>query len=87
MPGGQYHRDHYEAVELSILPHKERCAAGIAAELFMKPVSAAAGDGDLFGRDMTKEDAVRYLFGDQHEHLGQSIAYARSNGVVPPWSK
>ena len=41
----------------------------------------------LFGKDMTKEDAVRYLFGDQHEHLGQSIAYARSNGVVPPWSK
>jgi hypothetical protein len=21
-----------------------------------------------------------------HEHLGQSIAYARANGVVPPWS-
>jgi len=41
----------------------------------------------LFGRDMTKEDAVRFLFADQHEHLGQSIAYARSNGVVPPWSK
>ena len=36
----------------------------------------------LFGRDMTKEDAVRFLFGDQHEHLGQSIAYARFNGVV-----
>jgi hypothetical protein len=41
----------------------------------------------VFGKDMTKEGAVRYLFGDQHEHLGQSIAYARSNGVVPPWSK
>ena len=41
----------------------------------------------LFGKDMTKEGAVRYLFADQHEHLGQSIAYARSNGVVPPWSK
>ena len=41
----------------------------------------------LFGRDMTKEEAVRYLFADQHEHLGQSIAYARSNDVVPPWSK
>jgi uncharacterized damage-inducible protein DinB len=41
----------------------------------------------LFGRDMTKEDAVHFLFGDQHEHLGQSIAYARSNGVTPPWSK
>ena len=41
----------------------------------------------LFGRDFTKEGAVRYLFADHHEHLGQSIAYARSNGVVPPWSK
>ena len=27
------------------------------------------------------------LLGDQHEHLGQSIAYARSNSIVPPWSK
>ena len=25
--------------------------------------------------------------GHYQEHLGQSIAYARSNGVVPPWSK
>jgi len=41
----------------------------------------------VFGRDMTKEEAVRYLFGDQHEHLGQSIAYARSNAIVQPWSK
>ena len=24
---------------------------------------------------------------DMHEHLGQAIAYARVNGVVPPWSK
>src|SRR5215467_2861198 len=41
----------------------------------------------IFGKDMTKEGAIRYLFADQHEHLGQSIAYARTNGVVPPWSK
>jgi uncharacterized damage-inducible protein DinB len=41
----------------------------------------------LFGKEMTKESAIRYVFGDQHEHLGQSIAYARTNGVIPPWSK
>ena len=41
----------------------------------------------LFGRDMTKQSAVMLILEDQHEHLGQSIAYARSNGVVPPWSK
>ena len=41
----------------------------------------------LFGMDMTKQGAVLFLLQDQHEHLGQSIAYARTNGVKPPWSK
>ena len=41
----------------------------------------------LFGEKMTKQDAVMLILEDQHEHLGQSIAYARTNGVVPPWSK
>src|SRR6204780_244082 len=41
----------------------------------------------LFGEDMTKQGALMLILEDQHEHLGQSIAYARSNGVVPPWSK
>jgi hypothetical protein len=41
----------------------------------------------MFGMDMTKQGAALMLIFDQHEHLGQSIAYARSNGVVPPWSK
>jgi len=38
----------------------------------------------LFGRDWTKRDAVMHVLQDQHEHLGQSIAYARTNGVVRP---
>jgi uncharacterized damage-inducible protein DinB len=41
----------------------------------------------MFGMDTTKQGAIMFLLSDQHEHLGQSIAYARSNGVVPPWSK
>jgi uncharacterized damage-inducible protein DinB len=41
----------------------------------------------LFGEDFTKQAAVMLILGDQHEHLGQSIAYARTNGIVPPWSK
>jgi hypothetical protein len=28
----------------------------------------------LFGEDMTKQGAVMLILGDQHEHLGQSIA-------------
>jgi hypothetical protein len=30
---------------------------------------------------------VLMVSGDQHEHLGQLIAYARSIGITPPWSK
>ena len=41
----------------------------------------------LFGQQTTKEGAVLMVVLDQHEHLGQSIAYARTNGIVPPWSK
>jgi uncharacterized damage-inducible protein DinB len=42
---------------------------------------------DFFGKKMTKRGIVLAVIGHSHEHLGQSIAYARSNGVVPPWSK
>lgn len=31
-------------------------------------------------------DVVYILVADAHEHLGQSIAYARMNDVVPPWT-
>ena len=41
----------------------------------------------LFGSDTTKRGAIQMLLNDQHEHLGQLIAYARVNGIVPPWSK
>jgi hypothetical protein len=31
-------------------------------------------------------DVIYILVADAHEHLGQSIAYARANGIVPPWT-
>lgn len=31
-------------------------------------------------------DVVYVLVADAHEHLGQSVAYARENGIVPPWT-
>ncbi|MGE0352851.1 MAG: DinB family protein [Gemmatimonadales bacterium] len=41
----------------------------------------------LFGMDMTYRGAMLLLTTHAHEHLGQMIAYARTNGVVPPWSR
>jgi uncharacterized damage-inducible protein DinB len=41
---------------------------------------------DFFGSQITKRSALMGLLSHIHEHLGQSIAYARMNGVVPPWT-
>src|SRR5216684_731238 len=40
----------------------------------------------MFGRDATVEGLLFTMANHMHEHLGQAIAYARVNGVVPPWS-
>lgn len=52
-------------------------------------LDAAAITGTIksFGQDATIIEASFIMSGDLHEHLGQLIAYARSNGVKPPWSK
>ncbi len=41
---------------------------------------------NLFGGDSTVRGALMLVVTHCHEHLGQSIAYARTNGVAPPWS-
>jgi len=42
---------------------------------------------DYFGRPMQIDANIVISMGDMHEHLGQLIAYARTNHVVPPWSR
>jgi uncharacterized damage-inducible protein DinB len=41
----------------------------------------------LYGRDVPRWAVLLQLVTHMNEHLGQSIAYARMNGVVPPWSR
>ena len=41
----------------------------------------------MFGMKTSVRNALFILLGHIHEHLGQSIAYARTNGVVPPWTE
>jgi uncharacterized damage-inducible protein DinB len=40
----------------------------------------------IFGRDAIVAEAMLGIATHDHEHLGQAIAYARMNSVVPPWS-
>lgn len=50
------------------------------------PDTDAEGMIDLFGSKMTKRALLLAIAEHAGEHLGQSIAYARVNGMVPPWS-
>jgi hypothetical protein len=39
-----------------------------------------------FGPEASAGDVLYLIAMDAHEHLGQAIAYARVNGIVPPWT-
>ena len=46
-----------------------------------------AKETKMFGKPATYETVLFTMANHMHEHLGQSIAYARTNGIIPPWSK
>jgi uncharacterized damage-inducible protein DinB len=39
------------------------------------------------GGETTVDGVMLRILVHNHEHMGQSIAYARTIGVVPPWSQ
>ena len=51
------------------------------------PASSLSAKQKIFGSEMTGQQLWILTATHLHEHLGQMIAYARSNGIVPPWSK
>ncbi|MGQ0715286.1 MAG: DinB family protein [Gemmatimonadaceae bacterium] len=56
-----------------------------------KSLSETKGDRlsqpvSMFGMNLTSQKAWIMGTTHVHEHLGQLIAYARSNGIAPPWS-
>ena len=54
---------------------------------------AALNDADadkpqkMFGQQTTLRGSFILITGHTGEHLGQSIAYARANSIVPPWTE
>jgi uncharacterized damage-inducible protein DinB len=59
---------------------------------FMKDAIRQISDDSLesrmkfFGREITVRSCLLTYITHVHEHFGQSIAYARMEGVVPPWT-
>jgi uncharacterized damage-inducible protein DinB len=60
---------------------------------FFRQAILALNDSDMdkpqkmFGRQTTVRGSFIAITGHMGEHLGQSIAYARVNGIVPPWTE
>lgn len=57
------------------------------AELEALDPAQMTGRRAVMGQQRSAVDAALMIGGDLHEHLGQMIAYARMNKIVPPWSK
>lgn len=71
-----------EAVIARLRESFEYAAAAIKAV----PAKDLDAEINFFGFPASKRAYILILLGHAHEHLGQSIAYARTLGVVPPWS-
>lgn len=60
---------------------------------YVRSVAASMSASDLdqttmlYGREVGQWAVLLQLVTHMSEHLGQSIAYARMNDVVPPWSR
>lgn len=84
---GENDLEHSTTDKAQVIAELKKANAAVRAALL------AMSDADLdkatkiFGMDMTYRGVILLLETHVHEHLGQMIAYARSNGIVPPWSQ
>jgi hypothetical protein len=80
---------HFESMSSKpeVLKHLKEGFDYAAKSLLDLDPAKLAGQQKLFGGNHTIIETSFDMTDDLHEHLGQLIAYARMNGVVPPWSK
>ena len=70
-----------------VIEHLNKGFAHAKKELQALDPATLTGKRKVMGQDRSAADVVLFIGGDLHEHLGQMIAYARTNHIVPPWSK
>ncbi len=93
LPAGSLADFDPEEARLNKLPDDQLIAAMDRA---MQSLSATLGALSLatintpikyYGESTLPRVAATYTLNDLHEHLGQLVAYARMNAIVPPWSR
>ena len=70
-----------------VIDHLTKAFAHAKTALEAIDPATLVGSRTVFGQDRTTPQLVLFVTGDMHEHLGQLIAYARTNHIVPPWSR
>jgi uncharacterized damage-inducible protein DinB len=71
----------------STIAELERSFAHVRKSLSGTTAARLGEQVPMFGQKFTVQQAWIMTATHLHEHLGQLIAYARSNGVTPPWSQ
>ncbi len=93
LPAGSLADFDAEEARLNKLPDAELIAV---MDRSMQSLSATLGGLSLakinspiryYGQSTLPRVATTYTLNDLHEHLGQLVAYARMNTIVPPWSR
>ncbi len=80
----------FEAKQLprdAALAEFERSFAHLKSALERAGTAPMSGSISMFGQSFSRQAFLILTTTHLHEHLGQLIAYARSVGVVPPWSR
>ena len=70
-----------------VIDHLNKGFAYAKKELEALDPATLTGKRTVMGQPRSAADVTAFVGGDLHEHLGQLIAYARTNHIVPPWSK
>lgn len=71
----------------AVIDHLNKGFAHAKAQIEAVDPATLTTKRKMMGRELSVVEAAMFVGGDMHEHLGQLIAYARMNQVVPPWSK
>ena len=79
--------DSLATTKAQLIAELERSFDHLSRSLAGMSDSARAADGRTWGMVMKVDAGITMALNDMHEHLGQLIAYARMNGIVPPWSR
>ncbi len=87
MPRDRTKRENRYTSKADILEHLRASFSNAQEKIGQISDSTLASTVTMFGNQVTARAAMLVNLGHMHEHMGQAIAYARVNGVTPPWSQ